>query len=152
MIIILILLGVMHCTINPIDGLIETFNGNLWNHALSNQYEVRMVAPGTMEYTMPTFTVSTRPSKGKPEVKTSLTVNTQDVKPDTIMALAMQALVVKWQGHARKHGIPAAQTINMSDYAPGTRHAAAPVDPKAAYAAMSSDERKAFLAELAKIG
>jgi len=104
-----------------------------------------------MEYTMSTFTVSTRPAKGKPEVKTSLTVNTAGVNPDTVMALALQALVVKWQGHARKHGIPATATINMAEYAPGTRHSAAPVDPKAAYAAMSSEERKAFLAELAKI-
>ena len=100
---------------------------------------------------MSTFTVSTRPSKGKPEVKTSLTVITEGVKPDVVMALAMQALVVKWQGHARKHGIPAELTINMADYAPGTRHAAAPVDPKAAYAAMTPEQRKAFLAELAKI-
>ena len=105
-----------------------------------------------MEYTMPTFTVSTRPAKGKPEVKTSLTVITEGVKPDVVMALAMQALVVKWQGHARKHGIPAAASISMSDYAPGTRHSAGPIDPVAAYKAMTPEQRKTYLAELAKMG
>ena len=102
-----------------------------------------------MEYTMSTFTVSTKPSKTGAEVKTKLTVNMG--KPEVRDALALQALVVKVQGHWRKHGIPAEVTINMDDFAPGTRHAAAPVDLKAAYAAMTPEQRKAFLAEVAKI-
>ena len=95
---------------------------------------------------MPTFTVTTRPAKDKPEVKTSLTVITEGVKPEVVMALAMQALVVKWQGHARKHGIPAAASINMADFAPGTRHAAPSLQQSVA--ALSAEERAKLIAQL----
>ena len=95
---------------------------------------------------MSTFTVSTRPAKGKPEVKTSLTVNTAGVNPDTVMALALQALVVKWQGHARKHGIPATATINMAEYAPGTRHASPSLEQSVKM--LTAEERAKLIAQL----
>ena len=95
---------------------------------------------------MSTFTVSTRPAKGKPEAKTSLTVITEGVKPEVVMSLAMQALVVKWQGHARKHGIPATASINMADFAPGTRHAAPTLEQ--AVHSLSAEERAKLIAQL----
>lgn len=94
---------------------------------------------------MSTFTVSTRPAKGKPEVKTSLTIN-MDATPEVRDALALQALVVKWQGHARKHGIPVTATINMADYAPGTRHAGPTLEQ--AVKTLTAEERAKLIAQL----
>lgn len=95
---------------------------------------------------MATFTVSTKANDKAVAKQTILTVNMG--KPEVRDALAMQALVVKWQGQARKHGIPDKATINMDDYAPGTRHNGV-VDPREAYKVMSPEQRKAFLADLA---
>lgn len=95
---------------------------------------------------MATFTVSTKANKDAPEQKTVLIVNIG--KPEVVQALAMQALVVKWQGWARKNGIPATATINMDDFAPGTRHASGPVDVQSAVKALSPEERKALIEQL----
>lgn len=76
---------------------------------------------------MATFKVSTKVNKDSPAIITTLSV--KEGNPQVAMALAMQALVVKLQGTWRKSGIPATFECNMDDYAPGTRHAAAPMTP-----------------------
>lgn len=96
---------------------------------------------------MATFTVSTKANKDAPAISTKLTVNMG--KPEVRDALALQALIVKWQGTVRKGTIPAEATINMDDFAPGTRHAAGPVDIKAEVSKLTPEERKALLEQLA---
>lgn len=100
---------------------------------------------------MATFKVSTKANKDAAPVVTVLTVDT-NCDRSIVDALAMQALVVKWQGHARKNGIPETASIKMADYAPGTRHAAGPVDVKAEIAKLGPDERKALLEQLKAMG
>lgn len=96
---------------------------------------------------MATFTVSTKSNAAAVAKATVITVIYDN--PEAERALATQALVVKAQGGWRKHGIPATTTIKLSEYAPGMRHAAAPVDPREAYKAMTPAEQKQFLADLA---
>ena len=94
---------------------------------------------------MATFTVTTKADAKSPSVKTVLTVNMG--KPEVRDALALQALVVKWQATARKNGIPPTATINMDDFAPGTRHSAQ-VDPLAVAKSMTAEERAALIAQI----
>lgn len=96
---------------------------------------------------MEKFTISTRAKMGAPEVKTVVTLNWTGASDETIKALARQTVIVKWQGGARKNGIPAAATINVKDYAPGTRHAA-PVDVFALIGTLSAEEKARLLASL----
>lgn len=99
---------------------------------------------------MKTFTVSTKPSKDGEEVKTVLTIDT-DCPTEVLLALAIQSAVIKWQGHARKHGIPATATIKLADLAPGRRMAAGPMSKDQILAqakVMSKEERAALLAAL----
>jgi hypothetical protein len=87
-----------------------------------------------MESDMAKFSISTKVNKSAPAVITVLEV-VMDATPEVRDALALAALVVKVQGQWRKHGIPATCSIKMSEFAPGTRHVAAP---------MSKDEAKAI--------
>lgn len=89
--------------------------------------------------------VSTKKDKNSAPVVTNLTVT--GGSPATWQALGMQALVVKLQGNWRKNGIPESATINVDDYAPGTRHSG-PVDVKAAITLMSKEEKAALLKQL----
>ena len=100
---------------------------------------------------MATFKVSTRKDKTSAEVITALTIN-MNATPEVRDALAMQALVVKVQGQWRKHGIPAAASINMADFAPGTRHAAPVQSPLELAQAMSPEERAKYIEQLKAMG
>lgn len=89
--------------------------------------------------------VSTKPNKTGIAVVTNLTVEWND--PQAERALALQALVVKLQGTWRKGTIPSEASVKLSDYAPGTRHAA-DVNPFEAIKAMTPEERKAMIEKL----
>ena len=91
------------------------------------------------------FKVSTKKDKNAAEVETLVTVIYDN--PTAERALATQALIVKAQGGWRKNGIPASITLKMSEYAPGTRHAAT-VDPLTAAKSMTPEERARLIAEL----
>ena len=99
------------------------------------------------------FKVSTKPDKSGKAVETIITVVYDNTEAER--ALATQALIVKWQGHARKNGIPAAATLKLSDFAPGTRHTAKPMTIeeakalwKAEFNAADAAKRKQMVAEL----
>ena len=93
---------------------------------------------------MSSFTVSTKKDKNAVAVNTALTI--EDGSPEVIKALAYQALVVKWQAWARKHGIPATASIKMDDFAPGTRHGGPTLQE--AVKVLTPAERAALIAQL----
>jgi hypothetical protein len=68
-----------------------------------------------------TFTISTRANKDGDAQNTALTIDLNGCSEDVAVALAIQSAVIKWQGHARKHGIPERATIKLADLAPGRR-------------------------------
>lgn len=69
-----------------------------------------------------TFAVATKTDARAVAKTTQLTVDYANC-PEQIMAgLATQQLVVRLQSAWRKNGIPAALTVAMKDYAPGTKH------------------------------
>ena len=90
-----------------------------------------------------TFKVSTKADKNAAEVETVLSIDLNGCSEDVAVALAIQALVVKWQGHARKHGIPEKATVKMADMAPGKRLSAAPMTPEEVLAGVARGEYKA---------
>lgn len=71
------------------------------------------------------FDISTKPASGMDAVRSSVTMNWDNMSPDEIRALAQQALVVKLQANLRrqfeKNGIPANIEVNASDYKVGVR-------------------------------
>lgn len=73
------------------------------------------------------FTVSTKPTKNGAAQQTVLEVVDENTSRDILLALAVQSVVIKRQSYWRKHGIPATDSINLKDYAPGTRQQAAPL-------------------------
>lgn len=97
---------------------------------------------------MESFTISTRKSAGAAEQKTVVSLNWDGASDATIKALARQALIVKWQGHARKHGIPERATIKVADHAPGVRHAAGPVNVFEAAKGLTAEEKQRLIAQL----
>jgi len=95
--------------------------------------------------------VDTRPSAGAEAVRTDLTINWEGMTPEEIRELAQQALVVKLQGKWRKDGIPAgAHEVNAADYKVGTRGPRTKPTLESLFAAMSAEDRAAFLAAHAK--
>jgi hypothetical protein len=98
---------------------------------------------------MATFKVSTKVNKSAVDTITAITIVYDS--PEAERALATQQAVVKWQGWARKHGIPAAATIKLSDMAPGVRHSAS-MTPLEAAKVMSPEERKQLIEQLKAMG
>ncbi len=92
-----------------------------------------------------TTTISTKPEAGAESVKTEITFNWDGVSPEEIQAIAQRALVVKVQGGYRKNGIPATDTVNVSDHKPGVRAPRAKADPIALLMALPAAEREAAL-------
>lgn len=93
------------------------------------------------------FTVATKKSKTSTAVKTNVTVIHDS--PSAEAGLAVQALIVKWQGTMRKDGvtIPENVTLKMSEWAPGTRHEGT-ADPVAAARTMTPEKRAALIATI----
>lgn len=89
--------------------------------------------------------VSTKLNKNAAATVTNVTIIYDD--PQAERALATQALIVKAQGVWRKNGIPESATLKLSEYAPGTRHVGE-VDIKAAFKAMSPEDRQALIDSL----
>lgn len=89
--------------------------------------------------------VTTKKDKNAAEVTTNVTVIFDN--PQAERALAVQALIVKAQGHWRKNGIPADAVLKMSEYMPGTRHAGT-TDPVELAKQMSPEERAALIEKL----
>lgn len=81
-------------------------------------------------------------------VETKLSLNWEGMTPEDIRALAQQALIVKLQGGWRKNGIPTEATVNVVDHKIGTRAPKGKPDLAALFAAMTADERAAFLAKV----
>src|SRR5258708_2010462 len=100
-----------------------------------------------------TFKVSTKQDSDSDAKETSLTVVYDGCPESVAQALATQALIVKLQGGFRKNGIPATLTVNMKDYAPGTRHATSMSPEQARQIALDTAKvdkaaRAALIAEL----
>ena len=99
-------------------------------------------------------TVATKQDKDSDAKETILTIDFEGCPSSTIRALAVQALIVKLQGAWRKGSIPGKVAVNMKDYAPGTRHAAASMTPEQALATVKAEalgdkaKRAALIAEL----
>lgn len=94
-----------------------------------------------------TVEVDTRPSAGAEAVRTDLTISWEGITDEEIRELAQQALVVKLQGKWRKDGIPAgAHEVKAADYKVGTRGPRTKPTLESLFAAMSAEERAAFLA------
>ena len=91
---------------------------------------------------MSTFKVSTKKDKGSAEVETTLTIDWTGATPDVLKDMATSYLVIKWQGRARKHGIPTAATIKAIDFRPGAR---TPAPTMAEMVAALTPEQKAEL-------
>ena len=71
-------------------------------------------------------TISTRAFEGGDAVNTQLTMDFSDLTSEDILSIAVQAVVIRWQGQARraKCAIPTVATYKVPK--PGTRAA---VDP-----------------------
>lgn len=94
-----------------------------------------------------TVEVDTRPSAGAEAVRTDLLINWAGMTPQEIQELAQQALVVKLQGKWRKDGIPAGEhKVDATDYKVGTRGPRTKPTLESLFAAMSAEDRAAFLA------
>ena len=91
---------------------------------------------------MSTFKVSTKKDKSSAEVETSLTINWDGATPEILKDMATSYLVIKWQGRARKHGIPATATVKAVDFRPGAR---TPAPTMAEMVAALTPEQKAAL-------
>ena len=78
---------------------------------------------------MAKFTVSTKPNKSGAAQQTVLEVVDEGCPRETLVALATQTVVIRWQAWARKHGIPANASIKLADYVPGVRHASVQISP-----------------------
>ena len=94
---------------------------------------------------MKQFFVQTKLDKDSTAERTTLTVDFTDCPQATLEHLATQHLVVRLQGAWRKSGsIPASFTARVADYAAGSR-IAGPVNIESAFAAMTQEQKKAFL-------
>lgn len=92
------------------------------------------------------FTVSTKPSKTGAAINTVLEVLDNDTPREVLVALAVQSAVIKRQAHWRKHGIPATDSINLADFAPGKRQSVAPLTKEQMLAQAKADPK--FMEEL----
>lgn len=92
-----------------------------------------------------TTTISTRMKSDQAAIDTNLTIQWDGMTPEDIQALAQQALIVKLQGSFRKNGIPATATIRAVDYKVGSRAARQPANLESLFAAMSAEEKAAFI-------
>ena len=90
------------------------------------------------------FKVTTKKDKASPEVETSLEINFAGCSEAQLKAMATCFIVIKWQGQARKKGIPATATINAVDYVPGKR---APAETLAEQLARLTPEERRKLIE-----
>ena len=93
---------------------------------------------------MASFKVSTKVDKAA-QAKDTVVEVVYD-SPEAERGLATQALIVKAQGHWRKHGIPANCTLKLSEFAPGTRHAGPTLQE--AVKVLTPAERAALIAQL----
>lgn len=87
--------------------------------------------------------VSTKQNKNAKAVDTQLTIIWDDAQ--TERALAQSATIVRMQSHWRKHSIPPAVTIKMSELRAGLR---GEYDPIAAAKDMTPEQRAALIAQL----
>ena len=93
-------------------------------------------------------TIETKPSKDGEAVTTNLTINWDGMTEEDTRALAQQALIVKLQSGWRKNGIPAGDvTVNAVEYKVGVRAPRQPKDLAAMFAALSPEDKAAFLAK-----
>lgn len=91
-----------------------------------------------------TLFVSTKPDKDGDAVKTELTLDLSQLTDRDILDYAVQALVVKWQGNARRKGtIPRKATYQVPK--PGVRSQESIEDR---IASMSPEDKKALIAKL----
>ncbi len=96
---------------------------------------------------MTNIEVSTKQNAASEAVDTALTINWDGMSADDVQALAQQALVVKWQAQKRKSGtIPAAETINATDYKVGSR--APKKSLEETVASLPDDQKAALIAKL----
>ncbi len=91
---------------------------------------------------MSTFKITTRKNENTPKVETTLTIDWADATPEVLKDMATSYLVIKWQGRARKHGIPTTATVKASDFRPGAR---TPAPTMAEMVAALTPEQKAAL-------
>ena len=94
------------------------------------------------------FTVTTKPSKDGVEKSTVLTINWDGITDAQLQAGYTSYLTIKRQGFWRKNGIPANETVNAKDFAPGSRQPSVPPTVegiKAAAANFSPEDRAALL-------
>lgn len=90
--------------------------------------------------------ISTKLNKGAVAQTTNLTI--VGGSPETWKALGMQALVVKLQGKFRSDEvIPAEFTVNVDEWAPGSRHGGS-VNVFEVAKTLSADDRAKLLAML----
>jgi len=94
------------------------------------------------------FTVSTRADADSEPVQTVLTIDLNGCSEEVAVALAIQSAVIKWQGHARKHGIPERTAIKLAEFAPGKRFVSAPREMSAAEVAARAKVDAAYRAEV----
>lgn len=93
---------------------------------------------------------STKPAGDLPAVKTRVTINWDGMERSELIALAQQTIVIKVQAAWRRaETIPHEANINATDYKVGTRATKAPVDVVALAKAMTPEQRKAYIAQLA---
>jgi len=96
---------------------------------------------------MATFKVNTKSDKDAAAVQTALTVDFTGCTPEVLQEIATSAIVIKWQGQARKNGIPESATIRAVDYRPGNRVTSAPsIDQLVTK--MTPEEKQKLLAQL----
>lgn len=94
---------------------------------------------------MAKFTVSTKADKNAAAVNTALEVIDEGCSRETLVALATQTVVIRWQNMARKQGIPPTASIKLADFAPGVRHAAAQQPISEQVKSLSVEERSKLL-------
>ena len=91
---------------------------------------------------MSTFKITTRKNENTPKVETTLTIDWTDATPEVLKDMATSYLVIKWQGRARKRGIPTTATVKAIDFRPGAR---TPAPTMAEMVAALTPEQKADL-------
>lgn len=97
--------------------------------------------------------VSTKPDAEGDDRETAFTVNFDGLSDDDAKAMIMAYLTVKRQGAWRRKGIPATETINAKDYAPGTRtvEVVSAENIAAKATTLSVDEQRKLLALLERM-
>ena len=97
---------------------------------------------------MATYNVNTKPDKDGKAVRTALTIDFTGASEDVLREIATSAIVIKWQGQARKNGIPSTAQIKAVDYRPGTRMAPATPTMDQLVSMMTQEQKQALLAML----